>query len=282
MILLDEAFLKGVRHLEPIPTDLSPAGALRHEIRCILFDIYGTLFVSASGDISLSEHNSPQQTKVKLLLDKYGIQIPPGELLDQFFAAIRQRHAELRHRGTEFPEVKIDRIWQQVLQLNDLSAARQFAAEFEFIANPVYPMPHLAELLSACRNQGYWMGIISNAQFFTPLLFKWFLNLDTNSLGFSRDLVFYSYMFETAKPSPALFNRAAEKLTEKTIPPAAVLYVGNDMLNDIYPAATVGFQTALFAGDRRSLRLRQDDYRCRDLKPDLVLTDLVQLIRHIS
>ena len=54
------------------------------------------------------------------------------------------------------------------------------------------------------------------------------------------------------------------------------------MLNDIYPAKQLGFQTALFAGDARSLRLRADDPRCRNLSADLVLTDLEQLIGYIS
>jgi len=53
------------------------------------------------------------------------------------------------------------------------------------------------------------------------------------------------------------------------------------MLNDIYPANAIGFQTALFAGDQRSLRLRTDDPRCVNLKPDLVLTDLAQLLKYI-
>ena len=48
------------------------------------------------------------------------------------------------------------------------------------------------------------------------------------------------------------------------------------MLNDILPARSAGFQTALFAGDRRSLRLRRDDPRCTNLKPDMILTDLFQ------
>jgi putative hydrolase of the HAD superfamily len=75
---------------------------------------------------------------------------------------------------------------------------------------------------------------------------------------------------------------AAEKLHLKGIQPAAVLFVGNDMLNDIYPASAIGFQTALFAGDRRSLRLRTDDPRCADLSPELVLTDLGQLSQRLS
>jgi putative hydrolase of the HAD superfamily len=54
------------------------------------------------------------------------------------------------------------------------------------------------------------------------------------------------------------------------------------MLNDIYPAHKLGFQTALFAGDARSLRLRADDSRCLNLSADLILTDLGQLIDHIT
>jgi putative hydrolase of the HAD superfamily len=39
----------------------------------------------------------------------------------------------------------------------------------------------------------------------------------------------------------------------------------------------MGFRTALFAGDRESLRLREDDNRCSEVEPDLVLTKMTQL-----
>ena len=61
----------------------------------------------------------------------------------------------------------------------------------------------------------------------------------------------------------------------------AVLYVGNDMLNDIYPAAKAGFKTALFAGDSRSLRLRKDKPKCKYLSADIVITDLIQLLDYL-
>ena len=273
---------KYIRRLTPIPTSSTPAGDLIHDIRCVLFDIYGTLFISGSGDISLAKQDSPQMAEIKLLLTKYKINKSPRALLTEFRGAIKARHIELRNKGIDFPEVKIDRIWQQVLQANDQNIARQFAVEFELISNPVYPMPNLAHLLSACRQQGLLMGIISNAQFYTPYLFKWFLDSDPEGLGFNPDLIFYSYNFEMAKPSTALFETAVAKLKVKEIPPSSVLYLGNDMLNDIYPAKIAGFQTALFAGDKRSLRLRTDDPRCQDLTPDLVVTDLGQLLQRGS
>ena len=57
------------------------------------------------------------------------------------------------------------------------------------------------------------------------------------------------------------------------------IYVGNDMLNDVWAASQAGMQTAWFAGDARSCRRREDDPRCRSLRPDVVLTSLMQLLQ---
>jgi putative hydrolase of the HAD superfamily len=276
-----EILKKHLRRLAPRPTALTPKGRLKEEIRCALFDIYGTLFISGSGDISLVSQNSPALKKIGQLLTEYGIRKSPRTLLNEFYCAIEAVHGDLREQGTDFPEVDIEQIWTQVIQSDDMERVRQFAAEFELIVNPVYPMPNLEPMLSAFRQRSRLMGLISNAQFYTPYLFSWFLNADPQDLGFDRDLLFYSYRFKVAKPSPRLFEMAAEKLKEKGIPPSAVLYTGNDMLNDIYPAKLVGFKAALFAGDSRSLRLRRDDSRCKKLEADLVITDLSQLIAHV-
>jgi putative hydrolase of the HAD superfamily len=50
------------------------------------------------------------------------------------------------------------------------------------------------------------------------------------------------------------------------------------MRNDIWPAQETGLKTALFAGDRLSLRRREDDPDCRKTKPDLEITHLEQLL----
>ena len=271
-----------LRPMKPQPTSLSARGDLRENIKCILFDIYGTLFISGSGDINLGQPNSPPHDQIKQLLSKYAITLTPRRILEKLYEGIETRHSVLRNRGVDHPEVIIEQIWQQILEIDDQSIIRQFAVEFELITNPVSPMPNLESMLSVCRKHDLLMGIISNAQFYTPFLFNWFLNSDLEDLGFGPGLVFYSYQYEVAKPSPTLFEMAAHQLHSMGIQPIAVLYVGNDMLNDVYPAHTVGFQTALFAGDRRSLRLRTEDPRCMDLSPDLVLTDLGQLNQFIK
>jgi putative hydrolase of the HAD superfamily len=156
-----------------------------------------------------------------------------------------------------------------------------FSIEYEMCVNPVFPMPNARNVLDHCRENKTVMGMISNAQFFTTRLFHLFWGADPLALGFDPDLIFLSYQLGYAKPSPYLFQQAVSGLARKNISPGSAIYIGNDMLNDIYPAQRAGFQTALFAGDKRSLRLRNEDERCKNLKPDIVITDLNQLLDHI-
>ncbi len=265
--------------LEPIPTGLDPVLPPQGKIEAVLFDVYGTLFISGSGDISLAQSVDRADDLLAALLLKFDIETPPDILQKHFFAAIKASHAAGRQQGKPYPEVEIDVIWQSVTGVEDLQRVRQFAIEYELLVNPVAPMPHLAEVLSACRTAGVAMGIISNAQFFTPLLFDWFLDATPAELGFSEELLFYSWQWGLAKPSQKLFQTALQKLADRGTSPQKTVYIGNDMLNDVLPARLAGFKTALFAGDKRSLRLRSDDPRCTQLKSDMVLTDLTQLAK---
>jgi len=250
-------------------------------IHCVLFDIYGTLLISASGDIGIAQNKKQPTDKIEQLIKKYEVKSDPHTLMAALQQAIVSTHQAKRDKGILFPEVEIDRIWMQLLSNHSRGFVRNFALEYELSVNPVYPMPHLAELLQTCRSQKIKMGLISNAQFYTVCLFKWFLGAAPQDLGFHPDLIFLSYREGYAKPSPELYRKAAAALAKMNIQPRAVLFMGNDMLNDIFPAKQAGFKTALFAGDKRSLRLRQDDPRCRNLSADIVLTDLIQLFDFI-
>jgi len=268
--------------LNPIPSSLKKSGTLDRKIKCILFDIYGTLFISGSGDIGIAEKESHNIHFLEQLLLKYGIKRKPHTILDDLFSAIKEKHDELRGKGIDFPEVEIDSIWTGILGNNNLDVIRSFAVEFEMLVNPVYPMPHARELLFTCKDSKLVMGIISNAQFYTPYLFKWLLGSDMSQLGFHHELTLFSYKFGYAKPSIFLFQLAAERLKNMNIQKNSVLYIGNDMLKDIYPAKMTGFKTALFAGDSRSLRLRKDDPKCKNLSADIILTDLAQLFDFVE
>jgi len=281
-MLKNNLLSKYMKPLLPRPCAFHRSGKLEDKIQCILFDIYGTLFISGSGDIGTAKGESYASEDLENLLNSFGIPQTPPELLNRFFATIETTHQTLNEKGVNFPEVEIDRIWMRVLEIDDLDTVRAFAMEFEWIVNPVYPMPNLEKTLSTCKAANVRLGIISNAQFYTPYLFKWFLDSSPEDFGFHPDLIFYSYKFGYAKPSIFMFDAAAEELEKMGVSPHSVLYVGNDMLNDIYPANKAGFRTALFAGDARSLRLRENHPRCKDLSADIVITDLIQILDHIQ
>lgn len=268
--------------LKPIPTDLRPRGRLKPPIKCLLCDIYGTLFISASGDIGSAGPLDRRSAQLDKLLARYGHSISADMALKRLHQTIQHYHAASRDQGVDYPEVVIETVWEKVLEFDDPQSLQNFTVEFEMIMNPVWPMPGLEKLLAHCRNYGIRLGIISNAQFFTPYLFEWLLQATPVQLGFDAELTWYSYRNGCAKPSPALFQKALRMLANHGIAPQHVAFIGNDMRNDIRPARRAGFQTILFAGDSRSLRLRANDPLCKDLTPDMVINDLNQLTHDLK
>ena len=283
------------RPMLPEPTGVEERIVQLAGIRVVLFDLYGTLFVSASGDIGLARAAANAAALEDALpcagLSCEGAGARGVELLEQ---TLRQCHASRRAGGVEHPEVEIRAVWRVVLQslLKEglvrapdpgPEALSRLAVEYECRVNPVWPMPDLEETLQALRRKGLLLGIVSNAQFYTPLLFPALLKRTIEQMGFNPSLCVWSFESLEAKPSVLLFRRALDALrTRHGRLPAQTLYVGNDRLNDVWPAARAGCRTVLFAGGRRSLRLREDDPRCAGVHPDAVITRLSQLRRLIG
>jgi putative hydrolase of the HAD superfamily len=270
--------------LAPLPTDAVPLGGLKYPVAAVLFDVYGTLLVSAAGDIGTTALAASIDWSAagRCLTPERGLPADAVTIGAQLQRRIAEVHRRQRDRGIDVPEVHIERIWMQLLHTDDLETARRVALVYELTANPVWPMPGAMALLETCRRSGLTLGIVSNAQFYTPLVLEHLFGSDLESLGMPPQMQIYSYRLGQAKPSPMLFASACDALASAGIAAGEALYIGNDMLNDVWAAQRAGLQTALFAGDARSLRLRSDDPRCRDLKPDLVVTDLGQLAAFLS
>jgi putative hydrolase of the HAD superfamily len=252
-------------------------------IKAVLFDVYGTLFISGSGDIGVNA-SLAQTDHLDAALAASGIHtdISSAQLISGFTVAIQDSHQNSKDNGVEFPEVDIVDIWRTVFASASSSNAisdsqlETLAVEYETRVNAVWPMPKLETCLEQIGFRKK-LGIISNAQFFTLELFPAFLNKSRKELGFDDQLEFFSFEFGHAKPGMTLYDAAVERLAKIKINPAEVLYVGNDMLNDIMPAQHVGFKTALFAGDKRSLRWRANDLRVDEIEPEIIVTDLSQI-----
>ncbi|OHB68688.1 MAG: hypothetical protein A2V70_05420, partial [Planctomycetes bacterium RBG_13_63_9] len=274
-----EIFRRHFRPLAPIATGETPVLQRIPGIRSVLFDLYGTLLISDSGEVGAARQpaadpNAAPQRALAEALHALGI---PGDGLaaqgtQYLFRAIEASHARSREAAVEFPEVDIIEIWRTVLveltreglvkqAVADAIDLRRLATEYEARTNPCWPMPNLRKCLAELRGDGLLLGIISNAQFYTPDLFEALLDEPIQHWGFQPDLQYYSYQHGLAKPGLELFALAAEALRRRRIGAHEVLYVGNDMLNDVFPAQKIGFHTALFAGDARSLRRRGTDQR---------------------
>ncbi|GAK57396.1 haloacid dehalogenase domain protein hydrolase [Candidatus Vecturithrix granuli] len=290
----DQLLIKRIQELsvfmEPQPTRIAEKLPKLQNIRALLFDVYGTLFISKTGDISIAREMSNSRALAEAL--QYADFTENLEKASErgtqlLLEAIQQTHAQRRLEGKTSPEVDIREEWHTVLvtlQVEDLlegeitdETISRVSVEYECRVNPVWPMPDLRETLQTLRDMPILLGIVSNAQFYTLLLFPAFLGHSHSDLGFDADLCAWSFQYQEAKPATTLFLGVVEQLRQYGIAPEEALYVGNDLLNDIWPAAQLGLKTALFAGDQRSLRLRENDLRCSDLKPDVILTQLSQL-----
>jgi len=271
-----------LKPLEPLPTRVTPGGSLKPPIRCLVCDIYGTLLISASGDVGQSGQQTWRIDQMTRLLERYAIPLTAEQLIEELHGAIKEAHQNARVMGIEFPEVRIEKIWQSLLPSKRSEEIMGLAVEFEMLLNPVWPMLHLSELLSACRERNILLGIISNAQFFTLHLLEFLTGSPVTRLGFKKELTFLSFRHGIAKPAEGLFRMAADQLQKLGVCPGQAAYMGNDMRKDIVPAKRNGFQTILFAGDARSLRMERETDQNETLDPDLVVTDLLQVIPYLD
>ena len=150
------------RPLEPLATGRRPMLSKLSGVRAVLFDVYGTLLISASGEVG-SEPGEMRQEAFAAAFAAAGL---PSERGREGGAAcleriIKAEHEKARRRGIEHPEVDIVKIWGLVLaqfhtrgRLTDEPVGvdlEQLALEYEVRANPVWPMPGSTVCLERLR-----------------------------------------------------------------------------------------------------------------------------------
>ena len=278
--------------IEPIPFDHPTYLTPLPNIKSVAFDFYGTMFISGVGDISVDEEQKSSYAgyfKEALCDSRLDIQNPSAGAtgLKYFEKNINDRVARKKAAGIDHPEPNILAVWDDVLtklknnkQIDGSikkSTVLRFAIEFEFRANPIWPVPDLKNILHKLLEQNLMLGIISNSQFYTPLAFEALMGASPTAFGFEKDLLKWSYYEGIKKPSLKFYRRFQNELPEKHMRPSEVLYVGNDLNKDITPAAQAGFKTALYVGDKRSLRHVEEDLQKSSIKPDIIISDLAQI-----
>ena len=286
---IDRLYARYRTHISPIPTDAKPQHASIGSIRVVLFDIYGTLLSSGSGDVGTTEKAARASVFQKALEDGGTLPLGPevGKIAESYYyKEIEDSHRSSIAAGIDYPEVDIILIWRRVLERlkEDSHVSTEVSGDlcenlaiiYELMSNPVTAMPGARETLDRLAAQ-FMLGIVSNAQFYTSRILEIELGATIADLGFRHDLCVFSYTSGRAKPSSEMFSPILGRIEGFGILPSEVLYVGNDMLNDVFTAHKAGCRTCLFSGDGRSLRLRSDDSRCANLSPDVIITEISQL-----
>jgi len=276
--------------LNAVAADIHPRLERLPGLRAVLCDVYGTLLVSNAG-ASTNAHPPDRAAAFRAALQALNCKVdaPTAERgVDLFNAVLASARADRQASGIEHTEVDVRTIWTKVLnELRRRSAIKldsnesltaRVAIEYENRINPVWPMPDVASVISRLATDGWVLGIVSNAQFYTPLTLTALFGKKWKS-WFAPSLCFWSYEHDEAKPGPNLYRRAATALKElHGISPAQVVMIGNDVAHDITPAQACGFRAILFAGDRRACRVGNASQRQVASWPWLTITHWPQIM----
>ncbi len=263
--------------------------------------------------------------------------VPEDALRELYLDMIANAHLESLSHGVEYPEVVIEQIWQAILQrccqhgyipLWDeplRNTAYRCAYFFDSSLQRTWLYPYSFDCLWSLKKAGIVQGIISNAQFYTPIHLQRLFNQavansaggaddngsssnnnagnrrSTGSMGangackidsgckpavelqdiFSEPLVLFSYEAGYSKPNKRSFQKLRNLLNNQGINSDEILYIGNDMLNDIWAAQSCNLKTMLYAGDASQTKLRTDEPRCKNIKPDAIATNMQQVQKFI-
>ncbi len=281
-----------------------------YDIRAIIFDVYGTLV-----DYWQPHFADPTIKEAALLkacdatINHFGLEpffetmnsddTPAKTLFDLYHGLIAFSHDKARVKGIEYPEVIIEEIWMLIILMlrrhgfdpaslhygteRDLAKCLAYYYNSKALGRGFFPS--VVPALDALKAQNFRLGIVSNAQFYTPIDLSLFVRDQAPEAYedylelIEPDLAIFSYVEGTAKPGQKLFRKLYDALYEYDILPEQTVFVGNDLLLDIAAAREAGMKTALFCGDQESLFAH--DLAHVEI-PDIVFSDFADLPSKIS
>lgn len=201
----------------------------------VIFDLYGTLI-----DIKTDENAPGLWSEMARIYGENGAEYRGEELKNRYFATVAEmeRGRGLRNDAHEaHPEIELQYVFQKLYQDRGVEADMALSvatgqmfreASMEYIR--LYP--HAKELLTALREQGKRVWLLSNAQAI-------FTRLELRRVGIDGlfDGVYLSSDYSVKKPDRRFFELL---LRERNIDPARAVMVGNDGACDIAPARALG------------------------------------------
>jgi FMN phosphatase YigB (HAD superfamily) len=294
----------------PVPQELRAKAHLTSlpGLRAVTWNIYGTLLTISGGEL-IFEH--PHKFIMDIALDKtlqefkmWGSMTrkpgQPAEYLGQIYARVLSDQRMVPSPAEKYPEIAAESIWEEIIKklfqkeyqfdagffgsLNEYS--RKIAYFFHASLQGTACYAGAAEALQQVRERSLLQGLLADGQCFTPIQLQ--RGLARQKPGavladlIDRDLWALSGEVGARKPSERLFRKVLDELGRRGIAPHQVLHIGSRVVQDLAPARKLGMRTGLFAGDKESLRASAEQLKDPATRPDVLLTELNQIIRVIT
>jgi FMN phosphatase YigB (HAD superfamily) len=278
------------------------------DVRAVLWNVYGTLLAIPLGEL-VFEH--PQAFIMSIALEKTIQEFKmwgsmsrkpgqPSDYMQSMYSQILTEHRSAPGGGERYPEPVAERIWETILKclmqkdykfdaglfgsLNELS--RKVAYFFHASLQGTACYDGAAKAMRHVVDSGLKQGLLADGQCFTRIQLQRGLAAQSQEtrLGdlLSEGLVVLSCDLRGRKPSERLFRQAVSALAEQGLSPGEVLHVGSSLQRDLVPAKRLGMHTALFAGDKTSLQADAEQIKLPALRPDVLLTDLEQVLEVVG
>jgi FMN phosphatase YigB (HAD superfamily) len=277
-------------------------------VKAVYWTVYGTLVAIPQGELQF-EH--PQDFVTDAALEKLikefkmwnSMSRKPGAPSAYMKELFRKALTILQMAGSggeKHPEVQTERVWDDIvkkLQQKEYTFdVATYGSLSDYVKKIAYfyhasiqgagPYPGAADALRLVADRGVAQGLLADGQCFTAGQLQRCLR--QQDPGFELDAVIPSTLRilssdkKARKPSDTLFKAAVQAVAAKGISPGEVLHVGSNLTRDIAPAKKHGFHTALYAGDRNSLSATPEQLKDPATRPDVLLTELPQILEVIG
>lgn len=278
------------------------------EVRCVCWDIYGTLLSISGGELTF-EH--PTKFIMDLALDKTlqefkmwgSMTRKPGQPAEYLGQLYRKALSDLRlvsSPGEKFPEIQADRIWLDIVKKllhKDYKFAADFFGSLNEYCKKIAHFFHASLQGTGCYEdaaktmrflaaQNIRQGVLADSQCFTMVQLQRGLAVQDDAARIDDliepELRALSHEFGARKPSERLFKHWLQLASQRGLAPEQILHVGSSMDEDIIPARKLGMRTALFAGDKASLKASAEQLKDNATRPDILVTELTQITKVVT
>ena len=274
----------------------------RLPVKAVVWNVYGTLVAIPQGEL-LFEH--PTDFVMENALEKTikefkmwnSMSRKPGKPSEYMRELYNKAYATLKVKAGEVASELIwDDIVKKLQQKEYTFDATTYGGVDDYVKKIAYffhasiqgtgPYPGAAGAVRAVGEGGTVQGLLADGQCFTYGQLRRCLRKDEP--GFDPDVYFppglrvLSADHKARKPGDEIFKAAVRALAAKGISPAQAVHVGSSLTRDIGPAKKHGFRTALFVGDKNSLSATPDQLKEPAFRPDVMLTELAQMVEIVS